>query len=270
MDPWVDLLRCPACKKGALRAEVPDAEAMRCPECGESYPARDGIVELLGTASGRTLVQGAMELRPVARAYEGRLWRRNPLVWSFLGVPLDREVELVLDAAGLTGSETVLDLACGTGIYARAFAARVPRGRVVGLDRSLPMLEEASRRAQREEHGNLLWVHADAERLPFPPQRFDVVNCAAALHLLGDLAGVLRSVRGHLRPHGRLTCAVFRRADHLLAALTVGLRRRILGVDAFTRRGLEMALSAAGFGWIQCRHEGRNWMVLSAVSRGRS
>ncbi|HKX38128.1 MAG TPA: methyltransferase domain-containing protein, partial [Burkholderiales bacterium] len=57
-------------------------------------------------------------------------------------------VEDLLDRAGAGRGARVLDLACGTGIVARLARARVgPSGRVVGLDVSAPMMEEAKRHA---------------------------------------------------------------------------------------------------------------------------
>lgn len=60
----------------------------------------------------------------------------------------------------------MLDAGCGPGRHSRALAER--GFDVVGLDVSKPFLAAA---------GEGTWVQADARRLPFPPQSFDLVLC---------------------------------------------------------------------------------------------
>ena len=54
----------------------------------------------------------------------------------------------VLERLPLEGDETVLDAGCGTGRVTELLLARLPRGRVVALDASEAMLEQA--RGRRE------------------------------------------------------------------------------------------------------------------------
>ena len=79
----------------------------------------------------RGLGQRLMEAAPVAAVYESRLWRRNPLVEALLGITFDGELACIGTAARITEASRVLDLACGPGIYARPFARRLTKGRVV-------------------------------------------------------------------------------------------------------------------------------------------
>jgi SAM-dependent methyltransferase len=259
------LLRCVGCGKGMLVEGPEPATALRCDACASTYPVREGVVDLLGEGPSPSPAQRVMELRAVVRIYESRLWRRNPMLKLLLGLTFEEERDLVLRAAGLTGRETVLDLACGTGIYSRELARRVPRGLVVGLDLSAPMLEEATRRACAEGLANVLLVHADAGRLPFFPSRLDVVLCCGALHLFPDVRGVLGEIARVLRPNGRFVVAALRRPEGPVADLIIGARRRVLGLSAFTRRELERRLTEAGFGWIECHHDRSDWLILSGA-----
>jgi SAM-dependent methyltransferase len=76
----------------------------------------------------------------------------------------------------------VLDVACGTGVVARA-AREVagPGGRVVGVDINPVMLEVA-----QGARPDLEWVHGDAENLPFEDAEFDVALCQSALFFFAD------------------------------------------------------------------------------------
>ena len=157
-----------------------------------------------------------------------------------------------------------------SGLYSRAFAERLPRGHVVGLDLSFPMLREASRKASRAKTQNITWVHGDPQKLPFPSGRFDVVNCCGGLHYFRDVPATLREVRRLLKPEGRIALASLRRFEGKLIEWGVAVQRKAIGVTAFTRRELESMLSRAGFGWVQCHHEGGSWVVMSGVrSSGR-
>ena len=55
----------------------------------------------------------------------------------------------VIERIPLRGDETALDAGCGTGRVTRLLAERLPRGRVIGVDGSRAMVEEATRAAGR-------------------------------------------------------------------------------------------------------------------------
>jgi SAM-dependent methyltransferase len=214
----------------------------------------------------RTIAERAMESRLVARLYESRLWRRSPLLALFLGISFAREQALILEASALEGHETVLDLACGSGIYTRPLARRLPAGRVIGLDRSPAMLARARRRARAAGLANAAFVRGDAGSLPFPSARFDRVNCCAALHLFADLDAALAEMRRVLRPGGVLTAAVLQRgnASRLAAPL-----RRVLGVATLTRPALGASLARAGFGPLTVLHATREWLLFRSAAAAR-
>ena len=108
----------------------------------------------------------------------------------------------VLDRVALEGGEYALDIGCGTGRLTSELARRVPRGRVVGADRSESMLETAGEWLKAEAPGTSL-VLADAAALPFS-RAFDVVFSTATFHWVHDHAALFRSIITALRPGGRL------------------------------------------------------------------
>lgn len=113
-------------------------------------------------------------------------------------------------ACGVQPTDAVLDVACGTGDLAEAFAAAGP-ARVVGVDFTEEMLEIARRKSAREtaDRTPIEYRWADAQDLPFEDASFDVVSIAFGLRNVADPARALREFRRVLRPGGRLAVLEF-------------------------------------------------------------
>ena len=86
----------------------------------------------------------------------------------------------VVDLAQPQKGDLALDVATGTGNTAFALAPHVRR--VIGLDLTRPMLDEARRIAAERGIVNIDWVIGNAERLPFADATFDVYTVRAAPH----------------------------------------------------------------------------------------
>lgn len=81
----------------------------------------------------------------------------------------------MLAAAGVKGSDRVLDLATGTGDAALLAIQQVgPYGTSIGVDLSLPMLVVAK---SKSSEARLSFVAADAQALPFRDRSFDAAIC---------------------------------------------------------------------------------------------
>jgi ubiquinone/menaquinone biosynthesis C-methylase UbiE len=97
----------------------------------------------------------------------------------------------LVNAAGVAPGQSVLDVACGTGIVARAARDVVgPRGRVAGVDVNDAMLAVA-----RRVRPDLEWGRGDVAHLPFPDGVFDVALCQMALMFFPDRACALGEMR---------------------------------------------------------------------------
>ncbi len=266
--PWLpeDLVLCLKCRTGYLFLPMDNATMVRCSVCTKWYPIKDGVIDLLPKSSrARSWVQSLMESNLVARIYESKLWRRSFIVSALTRISFDQEYETITRAARLKGREILLDLACGTGIYARPLAQKFTRVMVLGLDLSLPMLKYANRTAQKERMKNLIFIHGDAMRLPFSDCRVDVVNCCGALHLFADPPRVLNEVSRVLRPGGRLTIAALRKRTGKLSERVEYLRKHMFGVTAFCPDELELHFHRAGLNNVQCHHAKGIWLIMSAT-----
>jgi SAM-dependent methyltransferase len=219
-------------------------------------------------APSKSLGQRLMEWRPLVAIYESRYWRRSGLFARIAGMPFDEELARLSHEARLDDAHRVLDLACGSGIYSRPFARRLPRGRVAGLDLSEPMLAQARRRARAEGCANLDLVRGSALDLPFRSGCFDVVNCCGAVHLFPDVPRALAEIQRVLAPGGRFTAAVFRRGPSEREVRRAEQRERMMGVHAFSREEFEGRLADAGFVAARFPHEHGIWMLAAAEKPG--
>lgn len=113
----------------------------------------------------------------------------------------------------------VLDIAGGTGDLALAFAREAgPGGEVWLTDINGAMLAEGRNRML--DAGLLLPVaQCDAEQLPFPDDRFDVVSAAFGLRNMTHKDRALGEMRRVLRPGGKLLVLEFSRIWRPLAPL---------------------------------------------------
>lgn len=115
------------------------------------------------------------------------------------GWSADRDFYLALAGAA---PESILDLGCGTGLLADAYAARGHR--VTGVDPASAMLDAAR---LKPNAAKIEWVCATAEAYR-SPKRFDlVVMTGHAFQVLlsdAEVAAAIATMRDHLKPGGRI------------------------------------------------------------------
>ena len=107
-------------------------------------------------------------------------------------------------------AEPVLDVCCGTGDLALAWARRLgPDARVVGSDFAPPMLVRAREKTGTGEGaspraGRVVYLGADTLKLPCPDDRFQVVSVAFGIRNVGDTVGGLAEMTRVCRPGGHV------------------------------------------------------------------
>lgn len=263
-----NLVRCPMCQNSCLAiGHSLENDAVCCPGCGAEYPVHDGVPDLIPDLQfERGRAQALMESPTMARLYAGKWWRRSYWQGALLGIQFEREATIVMEAAGVQATSTVMDLACASGIYTRLFAQTATKGRVVGLDLSMPMLKVARGIEMQERRGNITYVRGTAQALPFGDASFDCVNCCGALHLFPDPYAVLLEISRVLKPGGRFTVGTFRKREGMLGNARTKTATSI-GVNMFTPQGVTSGLVASGLVNIRVLHDAARWMILSAEKR---
>jgi SAM-dependent methyltransferase len=114
---------------------------------------------------------------------------------------------LLVEVSDVRPGHRVLDVACGTGVVARAAAARVgAAGEVTGVDRAPAMLEVAARLLP-----DATFQLGDAGRLPFVDGAFDRVLCQASLMFFPDAGAALAEMARVVAPDGRVGVQVWGR-----------------------------------------------------------
>ncbi len=112
------------------------------------------------------------------------------------------EHRVILELTRPLQDQSVLDVGCGDGTLALAFANN-GAARVTGCDLDPRMVARARAGAIREGRRTNLAV-ARSQALPFPDNSFDVVTCITVLAFLPDPGGAIREMARVLRPGGRL------------------------------------------------------------------
>jgi len=125
-----------------------------------------------------------------------------------------------IELSGVRPGNRVLDIAGGTGDLTRKFSSLVgPTGEVVLADINDSMLKVGrDRLLDKGVAGNVVFVQADAEALPFPDNHFDVVTIAFGLRNVTRKENALRSMLRVLKPGGRLLVLEFSKPGNPLLA----------------------------------------------------
>jgi SAM-dependent methyltransferase len=123
--------------------------------------------------------------------------------WKTKSGAMGRDVtEALVDYAQPRAGMKVLDLASGTGEPAISLAPRVePGGHVTALDLSSELLEIAAERARERKLANLTIKQADAHKVPFPDDSFDLVTSRFGVMFFQIKA--LQEARRVLKPGAR-------------------------------------------------------------------
>lgn len=145
--------------------------------------------------------------------------------------PQHRWGKAILNHLELRGSEVVLDAGCGSGRVTEELTQRIPAGRVVALDASPSMLDQARSRLAGHSH-RIRFVCADLLDLDLPriaeDRPLDAVFSTATFHWVHDHDRLFANLASVLAPGGQLVAQCGARGNVgrvVRAALSVGLEQ---------------------------------------------
>lgn len=183
-----------------------------------------------------------------------------------LASPQEAWAKDILARLPLTGEETVLDAGCGSGRVTKLLAERLPKGRVIGVDGSESMIEQA-RRALAEYGDRVELIHADLLRLKLK-EPVDAVFSNAVFHWIWDHERLFHGLHDNLKPGGRLAaqCGGAGNVANWVAAVKRAAARNPFAEYLVDRqepwhyassRQTAARLEAAGFTDVRCWFEER-------------
>jgi ubiquinone/menaquinone biosynthesis C-methylase UbiE len=171
----------------------------------------------------------------------------------------------LIELLDLSGGERVLDVATGKGAVMIPVAQSVGKyGRVVGVDLSQGMLEQAEDAARQVGLDNFELYKMDAEHLEFRDEIFDAVTCAFSLFLFPARDDALREMRRVLKTGGKFGVTIFgtlpppfdpgwRIFAEQMRAYSAAVR--VPGKIAYAPEEFHAVLTGAGFARVETRLE---------------
>jgi demethylmenaquinone methyltransferase/2-methoxy-6-polyprenyl-1,4-benzoquinol methylase len=176
------------------------------------------------------------------------------------GYPQRAQRLRAVHALGLRPGDSVVDIACGTGLnFSLIEQAIGPGGRIVGVDLTDAMLDRAQHRIETNDFRNISLVQADAAEFDFPTEVDAIVSTYALSHV-PECADVIAHGAAALSGGGRWVVLDLKapdKAPRWLAQLGIALARPFGSIDEWVvRRPWEAVRAAmqaelAGFFWTE-------------------
>jgi SAM-dependent methyltransferase len=114
-------------------------------------------------------------------------------------------LQMIVNAASPGSDDRVLDVACGGGLVAMAFAPHVRHA--TGIDVTPAMLDRARKTAAERGLANISWDQGDVTALPYADGSFTIVATRFSFHHFLDPLGVLREMVRVCAPSGSIVVA---------------------------------------------------------------
>jgi ubiquinone/menaquinone biosynthesis C-methylase UbiE len=129
-----------------------------------------------------------------------------------------------IDLLGVSPSDRVLEVGFGPGVGIQLLTKSASSGRVVGVDYSKEMVEQARvRNAKAIEAGLVDLREGSVERLPFKDETFNSALAVNSMQVWPDAMAGLRELRRVMKPGGRIALAFTRHSGQPKSGLTDAL-----------------------------------------------
>ncbi len=114
-------------------------------------------------------------------------------------------LDRIVQWAGAGPDDTVLDVACGPGLLACAFAKVAKHA--TGVDMTPAMLEQACKTQQEQGLKNVSWQPGDVYSLPFLDAQFSIVSSRFVFHHLQEPLAALKEMKRVCKSGGKIVAA---------------------------------------------------------------
>lgn len=119
----------------------------------------------------------------------------NRLIWGYSTAKLSKFTNI---AFASSNDGIILDIGCGSLAFNAKTYATVNKRPAILLDQSLKLLKIAKSRIIKlhgEVPSNIIFLHADATKLPFQPDSFSTIISLNLLHVLDDIDPILNGIK---------------------------------------------------------------------------
>lgn len=177
----------------------------------------------------------------------------------------------ILGNLGLAGTESVLDVATGTGIMARDLAPHAAH--VTGIDVTPEMLAQARQLAADAGIANIAFDDGDAAALPYPDGQFDLVISRIAVHHFANPEVELGEMRRVCKPSGRVAIVDITASDDAALSATHNRLERLrdpshttaLSVSGLADLAVRCGLRVAHTAELDAPRDLEEWLELTAA-----
>jgi SAM-dependent methyltransferase len=165
-----------------------------------------------------------------------------------------------LEKLSFQGTEHILDIGSGLGLFSRLMKNEVPNGKVVGIEKETDQIKKAMELAfENQEVGNVEWRQGSAYDLPLLQLEwgsFDLVFIRFLLEHLSEPVKVLEEAYKALKPNGKIILVDDDHANFRIAPHNAGFEKlwpaycrvyKVLGNDPYIGRKLISHLHESGF-----------------------
>ena len=208
-----------------------------------------------------------MNLVEKHKRYNVKLFRRVAPIYDYIEFVV-RPLNIKAAKKVWSGNANVLDVACGTGSQALAFAKR--GFSVVGIDLSPDMLRCAKKKVRSKY--DIKFICHDATKLPFNDSSFDASTISFGLHDMPGRIGrtVLKEMMRATKSGGKIIIVDYHKPKNRVIAW---LARRICKTweskyyDHFLRAGLESYLQKVGLKVVTVeRYFFKNFQIVECIN----
>lgn len=168
------------------------------------YPIRRGIADFVSEETDRS-----QTVRSFAQKWSKHRYYREHTRKFYTDWYLQRYGFLETDQLRgfLAGKKTILDAGTGMGRDAVHFLEN-STATVFAVDTARAALDVL---AEEIDNARFVPVRADLDRLPFPDDFFDFINCDQVIHHLPDPRATFKRLSDKLKPGGHICCYVYKK-----------------------------------------------------------
>lgn len=117
--------------------------------------------------------------------------------------------DAIIEKLQIKETDTVLDIASGTGEPGLTIARLAVKGKVTALDVSENMLQTAKGKATQQSIKNFITQQGDACEIPFADESFDKISCRMGFMFFPDMQLAANEMFRVLKPGGKIATSVW-------------------------------------------------------------